>query len=322
MLLASAFNSRTPDSVLAAAEAFGLRLTGLLFQLNSMENRVYELELEVEPRERCILKIYRPERWTYEQIAEEHAFLHELHQAGLPVLLPIPFHSSGPSSKSSTCDSLLEFEGFYHALFKKFAGRMPDELSLEDLKSIGRKLAQIHNIGAKAQFSHRPHWSEGLSEDLDLLETLLPSDLKDSYLKVAQELVSWALSENYPHSREIRIHGDLHRGNILRDSQGQMWIVDFDDSRMGLPEQDLWMLASDESDYEALLEGYGEFRDIGDMRWEIGEGLRGLRLIRFSAWIARRWEDASFPSAFPHFGSSSYWYEELKLLNRCVEALA
>ena len=34
------------------------------------------------------------------------------------------------------------------------------------------------------------------------------------------------------------------------------------------------------------------------------EPLRTLRLIHYSAWLARRWSDPTFPNNFPWFGSS------------------
>ena len=42
------------------------------------------------------------------------------------------------------------------------------------------------------------------------------------------------------------------------------------------------------------------------------EVLRALRYVHYSAWIARRWEDPSFPNAFPHFGDEEYWVKEIK----------
>ena len=72
-----------PDDVLKAVEASGVELNGRCIQLNSFENRVYELELETddEPQTaqervalRRVAKFYRPGRWTKEQIQDEHDF--------------------------------------------------------------------------------------------------------------------------------------------------------------------------------------------------------------------------------------------------------
>ena len=42
------------------------------------------------------------------------------------------------------------------------------------------------------------------------------------------------------------------------------------------------------------------------------EPLRALRMIHFSAWIARRWEDSAFKVAFPDFGTERYWQEQIE----------
>ena len=70
------FLSLTPEKVLAAVEAAGLRCNPVCYPLNSFENRVYEVELE--DRTRLVAKFYRPGRWDERQILEEHQFLHEL----------------------------------------------------------------------------------------------------------------------------------------------------------------------------------------------------------------------------------------------------
>ena len=63
---------------------------------------------------------------------------------------------------------------------------------------------------------------------------------------------------------------------------------------------------------EALLEGYREFREFNDSSLRLIEVLRALRYVHYSAWIAKRWDDPSFPNAFPHFGTDEYWEKEIK----------
>ena len=52
--------------------------------------------------------------------------------------------------------------------------------------------------------------------------------------------------------------------------------------------------------------------DRGSLR--LVEVLRALRIVHFSAWIARRWEDPAFQKVFPDFGNDRYWFEELGIL--------
>ena len=52
------------------------------------------------------------------------------------------------------------------------------------------------------------------------------------------------------------------------------------------------------------------------------EPLRTLRLIHYSAWLARRWEDPIFPINFPVFGTSDYWKGQVQMLEEQLEAMA
>ena len=65
-----------PDAVLDALDAVGLRGDGRLIQLNSYENRVFQVFLE--DGRVVVAKFYRPGRWSDAQILEEHAFAAEL----------------------------------------------------------------------------------------------------------------------------------------------------------------------------------------------------------------------------------------------------
>ena len=92
--------------------------------------------------------------------------------------------------------------------------------------------------------------------------------------------------------------------------------VDFDDSRNGPAIQDLWMLLSGDERAMAeqlghLLRGYEQFREFDERELNLIEALRTLRLIHYSAWIARRWHDPAFPAAFPWFDTPRYWQDRI-----------
>src|SRR5476649_1043849 len=80
------FSGLTPDVVLDAAATLGFEGDGVLFALNSYENRVYQLG---RGGGALVLKFYRPARWTDAQIGEQHAFAAELAGADLPVAAPV-----------------------------------------------------------------------------------------------------------------------------------------------------------------------------------------------------------------------------------------
>jgi Ser/Thr protein kinase RdoA (MazF antagonist) len=132
--------------------------------------------------------------------------------------------------------------------------------------------------------------------------------------------------------QHIRLHGDCHPGNILWTPEGSTvqaagpHFVDLDDARMGPAVQDLWMLLSGDrrqrtQQLSAVLDGYEQFRPFDRRELALIEPLRTLRLIHYSAWLARRWDDPAFPIAFPHFGTSAYWHEQVQLLQEQIEAM-
>ena len=113
----------------------------------------------------------------------------------------------------------------------------------------------------------------------------------------------------------LRLHGDCHAGNVLWTDDGPHF-VDFDDCRMGPAVQDLWMLLSGERAAMArglsdVLAGYEDFHEFDARELALIEALRTLRLIHYSAWIARRWNDPAFPAAFPWFNTQRYWQDRI-----------
>src|SRR5215831_16558734 len=130
--------------VAEAAESIGLQPSGRLFALNSYENRVYQLGDEQGAL--WVLKFYRPARWSNAQIAEEHAFTFELAAAELPVAAPLRRDGA----------SLFEHRRLRFAAFPYLAGRAPELDDRDTLSLLGRTLARMHGIGARARFRHRP----------------------------------------------------------------------------------------------------------------------------------------------------------------------
>ena len=123
----------------------------------------------------------------------------------------------------------------------------------------------------------------------------------------------------------IRVHGDCHNGNILWRNNGPHF-VDFDDTAMAPAIQDLWMLLSGDRQSQTvqmaeILEGYSEFHDFNPAELNLVEYFRTLRLLNYSAWLARRWEDPAFPKAFTWFNTERYWAEHILELREQLAAL-
>ena len=103
-----------------------------------------------------------------------------------------------------------------------------------------------------------------------------------------------------------------------------MWRLD--DARMGPAVQDLWMLISGDRASMALqlgmiLKGYEDFAEFDDRELVLVEALRTLRLLHYSAWLARRWDDPAFPIAFPWFNTPRYWQDRILELREQIAAM-
>jgi Ser/Thr protein kinase RdoA (MazF antagonist) len=171
------------------------------------------------------------------------------------------------------------------------------------------------------------------AEPLDWLQTqaAIPGDARGAWQPAAEHalaLATQALAQNPVAT--LRLHGDCHPGNILWTPTdrpgGGPHFVDLDDARTGPAVQDLWMLLSGDRSQQqrqlgALLDGYEQFRDFDRRELQLVEALRTLRLLHYSAWLARRWSDPTFPLHFPWFGSSSYWLEQAQTLWDQCEAM-
>ena len=303
--------------MLAAVEVGGLRCTGRCLPLRAFENRVYEVELADERR--LVVKFHRPGRWSREAILDEHAFLSELAEAEIPVVPPLDL---------GTGATLGEIEGILYAAFPKVRGRVLDELDAELRRRIGRIIGRMHAVGASRDAPHRPRLTvkHYVHDSLGVLLSggFVPENLAPRYRDVALRIGS-AADATLAAARAQRVHGDLHPGNLLWTSDGPI-LVDFDDLLVGPPVQDMWLLSRGNSEEarrgrEDLIEGYELFREFDRSTLSLCEVLRGLRIIWVSAWIARRWDDPSFPPAFPTFPEHRYWADECEALFNIADAI-
>lgn len=310
------FSGLTPDLVLDALDAVGIRGDGRLLALNSFENRVYQAWRDDAPP--VVVKFYRPARWSDAQIVEEHQFTVELADAGVPSVPPLELGGA----------RLFTYGGFRYAVFPRHGGRAPELERADVLESLGRFLARLHTVGAARAFAVRPALdveSFGDESRAYLVEHgFLPADLRAAWTQIV-DLALAAVREVFAAAAPfatLRLHGDCHGGNVLWTDAGAHF-VDFDDARMGPAVQDLWMLlagdrASMEAQLAALLRGYRSFRDFDRRELALVEALRTLRLIHYSAWIARRWDDPAFPAAFPWFNTERYWQDRILELREQV----
>ncbi len=310
------FDALTPDFMWYALESIGIRAESGFLPLNSYENRVYQFT--DEERRRYVVKFYRPERWSNEQIQEEHDFTLELIDNEIPVAPPVRINGN----------TLHHYQGYGFALIESVGGRQFEVDNLEQLEGVGRFLGRIHKVGSRQAFQHRP--TIGLQEYLyqprEILQNanMIPMHLENSFFNDLDMLIK-AIENHWQDSfATIRLHGDCHPGNILwRD--GPMF-VDLDDSRNGPAVQDLWMLLNGERQdklmqLDIILEAYQEFCDFNAAELKLIEPLRGLRMVHYMAWLAKRWHDPAFPLAFPWFNEPKYWEGQVLAFKEQIASL-
>ena len=307
------YSGLTPDVVLDALESVDLHADGRLSTLNSFENRVYQLGMDEGPP--LVAKFYRPARWSDAQILEEHEFARELVEREIPVVAPMAIGGR----------TLHKFDEYRFAVFERRGGRSPELENPETLEWIGRFIGRIHAVGAIRTFALRPSVSiENFGvepRDWLLTHDYIPDDLLDSWSSTVEQALS-GVRRCYERAGDVatlRLHGDCHAGNVLWTEDGEQrgpHFVDFDDCRSGPAIQDLWMLlpgdrAAMTIAFSDLLAGYEDFHEFDRRELHLIEALRTLRLIHYSAWIARRWDDPAFPAAFPWFNTQRYWQDRV-----------
>lgn len=320
------FDRLTPDVVMDAVESVGYRCDARILELNSYENRVYQIG--IEDTVPVIGKFYRPGRWTNEQILEEHVFTTTLEEMDVSAVAPLVLKGGqeGVLEGDGTLKQHLEFR---FALYPRRGGRAPELDSMENLETLGRHIGRIHAVGAGEKFRFRPsislaEYGEQSSKYL-LDNNFIPNELRTNYQTIRDTILK-QLADIFTPFRFIRLHGDCHMGNVLwRDDLPHF--VDFDDARNGPAIQDLWMMLSgDESaqsvQMSAILRGYTAFYEFDRSELRLIEPLRTLRMMYHAAWVARRWDDPAFPRAFTFFNTQHYWSNHLLELSEQLSRMA
>jgi Ser/Thr protein kinase RdoA (MazF antagonist) len=309
------FDRLSPDLALEAIEeAYGLRLDGTMATYSSYVNRVYGVK--TEEGEYFVAKFYRPQRWSTAAILEEHRFIADCVEAEVPVVAPLP-ELDGSTLPRLEFEDEAGLNSWSFALFPKRGGRAFDAEREGDWRRLGAIAGRIHAAGRKRPCPERLLLDRGLAGRwLEELEPLLHPDLRWEF----SELVTSTLERIGPWIDGLstqRIHGDLHRGNILDRPGEGLLVIDFDDCMTGPPVQDLWLLlpgrrGETESELRLLLEGYGEFATLEEGSLAAIESLRFLRMLHFLSWRSRQRLDSWFSQEFPEWGGRGFWTQEIE----------
>lgn len=300
------YETLSPEMVLNAVESLGFVCTGNFFPLNSYENRVYDVALE--GHDNVIVKFYRPFRWNKNQLLEEHLFASQLQEHEVPVVAPLTMDG----------ESIFEYQGYLFCLYPKRGGRAIELKTEEDFRHMGRLIARIHTVGSWGSYQHRPSLTVQTMgwDNLTHLRQSghIPADMMTNYDMTVSNILTQLDALWGDRQFNLRLHGDAHLGNILDD--GDVFFVDLDDSVSGPAVQDLWLFVGGDraemaKQFGLLLEGYTQIRDFDFAELQLVEALRTLRMIHYTAWISKRWDDKAFPRSFPFFDSVDYWNRHL-----------
>ena len=314
-------------------QAVGLRGDGRVLQLNSYENRVFQVFLE--DGSAVVAKFYRPGRWNNEQIVEEHAFALELASAEVPVVPPLVLQADVPNQRLALrgkpptlaclqvdAAAVASAPTHRYAVATRCAGREPELEDPATMRQLGRFIGRLHAVGRREPFSHRHHLNarvDGRQAMRLLLEGGFVTDAERPAWQQTCELALTAVEAAFDAAAPVatlRLHGDCHLGNVLwrhNAEGGSPHVVDLDDAMQG---------PAVAAQLNLLLQGYEQFSDFDDSERALIEPLSTLRMVRHSAWLATRWTDPTFPLNFPFFGSAAYWSQQTTQLREQIESMA
>lgn len=313
------FEHLVPDVMLSMVEkAMEQKMSGLATPLPSYINRVYEIETCAG--ERLIAKFYRPGRWSFEALRDEHDFVAECAAEEIPVIAPLSRPGKG---------TLHEADGIYFTLFPKRFGRQLEINSDDDWIRVGRLLGRVHAVGGRKSAASRTdlHPRRSTAEHLDhLINTpFITPRWIDKFAEVTRCILE-RITDLFDGLDFIRIHGDCHCGNLLdRPGEGIM-MIDFDDMMMGPSVQDFWLLLPERADrcrreLDFLLKGYEQFMEFDDRTLRLIEPLRAMRIIYYLAWCSRQINDYRFRTTYPDWGSDAFWQREVVDLTRQLHVI-
>ena len=219
--------------------------------------------------QRLALRLNVNSRRTDAFIGAEMAWLAALTQeTDLWVPTPQRTHDGGLLAHAHSADLGREIPA---ALFSWLPGSdLGNEATPTQMRAVGRAAATLH--------AHGETWKPPAGTELPPIDTVLmdlPNRLGDDHplLSTADHaLLDAVFAQVQGHydamfagARRQPLHADLHIWN-LRWFRGRLSVLDFDDSGIGVPMQDLaisaYYLRDDDEQEAALLEGYQEVRSL------------------------------------------------------------
>lgn len=251
-----------------ALESYPLDVKEILL-INNEYNATFKVI--VSDGEQFALRVNINSPRTPENLKAEVSWVNHLHKDGrVKVAKPI---TSSEGSLFVSIQHEHSARDLHCVLYSWLPGsELEDEPELIQLKALGEAMAQMHLAGRDFQLpadSNLPLLDDVMwwTEDFLLSKrSVLDQEAKD-LVSHTLRVIDSHIKSLYVEATPIVIHADLHGGNVLWDVNS-LSVLDFDDSGIGLPVQDLataiYYLDTPEQD-EALREGYATIAPVPEM---------------------------------------------------------
>lgn len=239
----------------------------------SLINNEYNATFEVESNDGQFfaLRININSPRTSENLKAEVSWVNHLFNDGrVRVAKPIP---SNQGELFASVQDIRSSRDLYCVLYSWLPGsELEDEPELVQIRALGAAMAQMHVVAGDFQLpadSNLPSLDHVMwwTEDFLLSEKSVLDQASKDLVRQTLQVIDNHVKTLYVGATPIVIHADLHGGNVLWDVNS-LSVLDFDDSGIGLPVQDLataiYYLDTPEQD-EALREGYSSVAPLPEM---------------------------------------------------------
>ncbi|MCE5237971.1 phosphotransferase [bacterium] len=243
---------------------------------------------------RYVLRLYRRGWRTPADIAYELAVLSHLATGGLAVCGPI-------ARRDGAAQTVVEADDGPRAavLFPYAPGEPPDLTNPEALRACGRTMALIHRHTDGFTCPHerfRLDLGHLLDQPLAVVLRLLAHRPTDAaFVAEAVAALRTGLASQAPTLEWGFCHADFHGGNLRRDTDGTLWVFDFDCGGPGWRAYDLAvcrLFCQTESLWAGFCQAYREIRPLPEAT---------LAALPWFIVARQVWRMAVFATHWPRF---------------------
>lgn len=271
-------------------DAYGLTLLSCRYLLRGVSD-TYILDAADT---KYVLKIYREQHRSYQEIQAEVELLNILKAGGASVAYPLSDINNNQIQTFNAPESIR-----YGILFSYAEGKPVLDLDDEQLKTVGRQMAMVHNITSVAELQHPRRVYDNNTTLMRPIEMLMPAFaglhdeyryLTDTSVKIIEKLNAFdtaAFSYGY-------CQYDFLPKNFHFSDSGKLTFFDFDFAGKGYLANDLMSffvhffmhvftgkLTDEEADrmYKVFIAAYREVKPVAD------EEIKAIPYLGVGFWV-------------------------------------